>query len=56
MKLTQSEIFLIGKPWKRSVGPIKREIKKEGSEEYPINIQKEGRLTGLVTSCIRTAF
>jgi hypothetical protein len=31
-------------------------MKCQGGEEYPINNKKEGRLTGLVTFCVETAF
>jgi hypothetical protein len=49
-----------GEGWKRSVGPIVRETKKYylESRSRGISYMKyvNGRLTGLVTFCIQTAF
>jgi hypothetical protein len=45
-----------GEGWRRSVGPIMRVMKKcyEESRRRGISykLQKEGRLNGLVTSCV----
>jgi hypothetical protein len=49
-----------GEGWRRSIGPIIREMKKccKESRRRVISYkqQNEGRLTGLITSCVRTAF
>jgi len=34
----------------------RRITKNQGGEEYPTNKKKKGRLTGLVTFCVGTAF
>ena len=49
-----------GEGWRRTVVPIISEMMKcykesEGGEEYSIDNKME-RLTGLVTSCLETAF
>jgi hypothetical protein len=49
-----------GEEWRRSVGPIEGQMKKYYTEYRRRGISyiqyKEGWLTGLVTSCVGTAF
>jgi len=50
----------VGGGWKRSVGPIMREMKMYCLESRSRGISymkyANGRLTGLVTFCVETAF
>jgi hypothetical protein len=40
----------------RSCGERRSVTKRQGGEEYPTYSKKKGRLTGLVRSCMGTAF
>ena len=49
----------VGEGWRRSVGPIvckKSTAYSQEGKEYPSYKEKEGRLIGLVTSCVPTVF
>ena len=45
-----------GEGWRRLSGQEEELHRAKGGEEYPTNKEKCGRVTGLVTSCVRNAF